>query len=269
MLVRNRLLASMAPETFDHLRPLLQPIALERRAILQEYHRPIEHIYFIERGLASVFARTQRDGSVEAYVVGRFGFVGVSAVLGTMRSPTRSSMEVPGDALRITTKDLRRVMDDSPAVRQHLLDYVHALLIQNMQLTLCNVRHQIEERLCRWLLLASDRVGEGVIPLTHDQLSMILGVRRASVTQTLANIEEAGAVIKSRRAIEIASRAILEEKACECYRIIASEYARICSSANTFQTRRQTGIRTIWKPSPADRTCPEFVDRSRRESSTA
>lgn len=174
MLVRNRLLAGMAPETFDHLRPLLQPIALERRAILQEYHRPIEHIYFIERGLASVFARTQRDGSVEAYVVGRFGFVGVSAVLGTMRSPTRSLMEVPGDALRITTKSLRRIMDDSPAVRQHLLDYVHALLIQNIQLTLCNVRHQVEERLCRWLLLVSDRIDDGVVPLTHDQLSIIL-----------------------------------------------------------------------------------------------
>jgi CRP-like cAMP-binding protein len=135
-------------------------------------------------------------------------------------------MEVPGAALRIATKDLRRIMDDIPAARQHLLDYVHALLIQNTQLALCNVRHDIEERLCRWLLLALDRLDEKEVPLTHDQLSIILGVRRASVTTTLANLEDAGAVIKSRRAIEV-NRPIVEKKACECYRIIASEYARI------------------------------------------
>ena len=230
MVVQNRLLAGMAPETFDHLRPWLQPIALKRRAILQEYDRRIEHIYFIERGLASVFARTKRDGPVEVSIVGRFGFVGVAAVLGIMRSPIRCWMEVPGEALRITSNDLRRVMDAIPAVRQHLLTYVHALLIQNSLLALCNVRHELEERLCRWLLLASDRLDEKAIPLTHDQLSISLGVRRASVTRTLANLEEAGAVIKSRRAVEIASRAILEKKTCECYRIIASEYARISGS---------------------------------------
>jgi CRP-like cAMP-binding protein len=230
MLVQNRLLAGMAPKTFDHLRPLLQPIVLRRRAILQEYNCRIEHIYFIEQGLASVFARTQRDGPMEAYIVGRFGLVGVSAVLGTMRSPSRCLMEVPGEALRIIAKDLRRVIDDIPAVRQHLLDYVHALLIQNMQLALCNVRHELEERLCRWLLLASDRLDGNAIPLTHDQLSIILGVRRASISKTLTNLENAGAVSKSRRTIEIANRAILEKKTCECYRIIASEYARIIGS---------------------------------------
>src|SRR5215472_4925498 len=117
-----------------------------------------------------------------------------------------------------------------PAVRQHLLHFVHALLIQNSLLALCNVRHELQARLCRWLLLASDRLDEKAIPLTHDQLSISLGVRRASVTATLANLEEAGAVIKSRRAIEIANRAILEKKTCECYRIIASEYARISGS---------------------------------------
>ena len=108
--------------------------------------------------------------------------MGVAAVLGTMRSPFRCWMEVPGEALRITSKDLRRVMDAIPAVRQHLLTYVHALLIQNSLLVLCNVRHELEERLCRWLLLASDRLDEKAIPLTHDQLSISLGVRRASVT---------------------------------------------------------------------------------------
>jgi CRP-like cAMP-binding protein len=222
----------MAPDLFDRVRPHLQAIALKRRAILQEHNRPIEHIYFIERGVASLFARTQRDGPVEVAIVGRLAFVGVAAVLGTMRSPNRCVMELPGEAMRITSKDLQRVMDDVPGVREHLLKFVHALLIQNSQTALCNVRHELEERLCRWLLLAADRLDEKVIPLTHDQLAVILGVRRAGITTTLSILEKMGAVIKTRGAVQISDRTILENRTCECYRIIASEYRRMMSSGS-------------------------------------
>lgn len=163
-------------------------------------------------------------------MVGRLGFVGVAAVLGTMRSPNRCVMEVPGEALRITAEDMRHVMETTPAVRQQLLNYVHALLVQNTQTALCNVRHELEERLCRWLLLASDRLDDTIVPLTHDQLAMILGVRRAGVTTALSVLQELGAVIKTRGAVEIVDRAILEKTTCECYRIIASEYKRLTTS---------------------------------------
>src|SRR5436309_15692644 len=91
--VQNRILAGMPPDMFDCLRPHLRSVGLQRRAILQEHNRPIEHVYFIERGVASLFARTQRDGPVEVAIVGRLGFVGVAVVLGTMRSPNRCVME--------------------------------------------------------------------------------------------------------------------------------------------------------------------------------
>jgi CRP-like cAMP-binding protein len=230
VLVRNRILGAIAPELFARLRPHLQQIALKHRAILQEHNRPIEHVYFIEHGVASLFARTQRDGPVEVAMVGRFGCVGVPAILGTMRSPNRCLMEVAGEALRISSRQLRLAMEGAPSIRQHLLAYVHARLVQNTQTALCNVRHELEERLCRWLLLASDRLDETLIPVTHDRLSMILGVRRAGVTVALSQLEDDHAIIKTRGAIEIANRAILEQKTCECYRIIASEYKRIGSS---------------------------------------
>lgn len=230
MVVQNRILACMPPDAFDRLRPHLRLIALKRRAILQEHNRAIEHVYFIERGVASLFARTQRDGPVEVAIVGRLGFVGVAAILGTMRSPNRCLMEVPGEAYALASKDLRCIMEDAPSVREHLLNYVHALLIQNTQTTLCNVRHELEERLCRWLLLASDRLDEKAIPLTRDQLSVILGVRRAGVTTALAELEDTGAIVKSRGVVEIADRGILERKTCECYRIIAAEYKRMTNS---------------------------------------
>src|SRR3954462_13947988 len=131
VIVQNRVLAGMAPELFDCLRPYLHPLPLKRRAILQEHNQPIRHIYFIERGVASLFARCQRDGPVEVAIIGRLGFVDVAAVLGTMCSPNRCLMEVSGEAIRITSNDLQRVMETTPEVREHLLIYIQALLIQN------------------------------------------------------------------------------------------------------------------------------------------
>ena len=229
-IVKNRLLASMAPELFDHLRPHLHSIHLKRKAILQEHNRPIEHIYFLERGVASLFARTQTDGPVAVSIVGPRGFIGVAAVLGKTRSPNRCVMEVPGEALRIPSHELNRIMNDTPAVRQHLLPYVHALLIQNSQIALCNVRHDLLQRLCRWLLQAADRFDEQVIPLTHDQLAVTLGVRRAGITAALSTLETMGAIAKTRGAIEIADRTTLEHATCECYHIITSEYRFITNS---------------------------------------
>jgi len=115
--VLNRILARMPPDAFEDLRPHLERVPIRRRAILQEQHRPIEHVYFIERGVASIFARTRQDGPVEVSLVGRFGLVGVSAILGAMRSPHRCLMQMDGEALRVPAATLARVMNENPAVR--------------------------------------------------------------------------------------------------------------------------------------------------------
>jgi CRP-like cAMP-binding protein len=222
--VQNRLLSGLAPASFERIRPFLQPVALKRRAILQDHHHPIEHIYFIERGVASLLVRTQRDGPVEIAMVGRLGFVGVAGALGMPRSPNRCLMSVPGYALRIAVPDLHRVAHRYPDIQQQLFSYIHALLVQNAQTTLCSARHSLEERLSRWLLLAADRLDDRVIPLTHDMLSVILGVRRASITTTLAELEQSGGIIRQRGGIDVCDHAALELRTCECYQIIASEY---------------------------------------------
>jgi len=174
-----------------------------------------------------MLVRTQRDGPVEIAMVGRLGFVGVAAVLGIQRSPNRCLMSVPGYALRIAVPDLRRVAHRYPDIQQQLFGYIHALLVQNAQTTLCSARHSLEERLSRWLLLAADRLDDRVIPVTHDMLSVILGVRRASITTTLAELEQTGGLARQRGSIEVRDHAALERRACECYQIIASEYGHL------------------------------------------
>jgi CRP-like cAMP-binding protein len=136
-------------------------------------------------------------------------------------------METAGEALQVKSKNLRQSMEKHPALRQQLMNYVQALLIQNSQTILCNALHRLEERLARWLLLARDRLDDDVIPLTHELFSMMLGVRRAGITTALTELERTGAVRKWRGAVEIMDRALLEQRACECYRIIAAEYRRL------------------------------------------
>ena len=222
--VRNRILARMPPEAFEHLRPHLERVSVHRRAILQEQHRPIEYVHFIESGVASIFARTRQDGPFEVSLVGRFGLVGVSVVLGTVRSPHRCLMQMDGEVLRVPSPALARAMEDNADVRRQLLNYVHALLVQNAQTVLCNARHGVVERLSRWLLLARDRLDEDAIPVTHEVLSLMLGVRRAGITDALASLERDGAVRRERGSVQIADRAVLERRACECYAIIADEF---------------------------------------------
>lgn len=206
------------------MRPHLRRVQLKRRAILQEPHRRAENVSFIEHGIAVILARTQRDGQIG--VVGALAW-SACVVLGTTHSPHRCVVEVQGEALQIRSQELLQVIDEHPAVRQLLLNYVQALLVQNSQTVLCNARHQLDERLARWLLLACDRVDDNVIPLTHDLFFMMLGVRRAGITNSLAALERSGAVRRRRGAVEVIDRILLEKRTCECYRIIAAEYRRL------------------------------------------
>jgi CRP-like cAMP-binding protein len=223
-MIKNRLLASLDAVCFAQLAPHLERVPLHRRTILQDHYHPIDDVYFIESGVASVYARTRADGPVEVAVVGRFGLVGVAALLGAVRSPHRSLVQVPGEALRIRAADLCAAMDASPPIRRHLLSYVNALLVQNAQAALCNGRHDVEKRLCRWLLLAADRLDQTIMPITHDMLAMNLGVRRAGVTQLLGLLQKTGVIAIRRGMCEIIDRPSLERRTCECYGIIAAEY---------------------------------------------
>jgi CRP-like cAMP-binding protein len=227
MPVRNRLLAALPAQDFDLLHPHLERVALKRRQVLEEPHVPIRYVHFIERGAASMASRTRADGLVGVGLVGRTGLVGIPVVLGTMGSPLRCVVQIPGEALRIGADHLRRAMDRSAAMRQILLNYVQALMVQNSQLVLCNTRHPSDQRLARWLLLAHDESDDDAVCVTHAVVSRILGVRRATVTEAIGRLGAAGVVRTDRGCITIVDRARLEQVACECYRIIRAEYDRL------------------------------------------
>jgi CRP-like cAMP-binding protein len=228
MSVKNCVLKSFSPLDFNYIRPLLQPVTLKRRAVLQEPNRGIEYINFVETGIISLM--TVATGSIlETAMVSSRGFAPASAVLGARTSAHRSIVLVSGHALQIRSDDLTRLMMERPQIRETLLQYVQSLMVHGSQRALCGVRHQLDQRLACWLCLACDALDDDVLPVTHDHLSTILGFRRAGVTQTLNLFEEQGLVGKMRGVLQILDRHRLEQRACCCYRRIATAYGRTSS----------------------------------------
>jgi len=230
--VKNALLAKFSLQDLAAVGQFLEPIVLRERMILQEPKRPVEHVYFMESGLVSL--RIVAAGSMlETAVIGYRGVAGTSFLWGGYPSTHRSVVLFPGSARRIRVEDLHGVMKERPGIRERLFEYLQALTFQCVQTGLCGVRHDREQRLANWLCLASDAVDARVLPVTHDYLSSVLGLRRAGVTETLLRFEEQGLIRKMRGVLQIDERESLEQKACCCYKLVSSAYA---SSQSAFST---------------------------------
>src|SRR5919202_615616 len=213
---RNRILASLSPEDAERLRPYLEHVPLALGQVLIELLEPIDHVYFIEAGIASDMAVTGDGEEMEVGIIGPEGLVGVAAVLDMDSTSNRSFMQAPGMAQRIRVEELRRAMDESPTLRRIMHRYVHAFLAQTSQTAGCNGRHELNQRLARWLLMAQDRIGDD-LPLTHEFLGLMLGVRRSGVTVALGVLESAGIIGQRRGHVVVQDRARLEEASCLCY----------------------------------------------------
>ncbi|WP_431015416.1 Crp/Fnr family transcriptional regulator [Bradyrhizobium pachyrhizi] len=221
--VNNTILAGLTLQDLAAIGASLEPTVLKQRMILQEPKKRVEHVYFIESGLVSL--RIVAAGSVlENAMVGYRGAIGASFLLGGHIPTHQSVVLLPGSALRIHVDELRRVINERPQIRAVLSQYVQALALHCAQTCLCGIRHNRERRLACWLCLACDTADSHVIPVTHDYLSAMLGLRRAGVTETLIRFEEQGLIRKMRGVLHVDDRKRLEQRACSCYSIVAGAY---------------------------------------------
>jgi CRP-like cAMP-binding protein len=211
-----------------------RPAAAEARArrlalhvVLEKPNQSIEYVYFIESGLASEIAVNGDRERIEIAHVGSEGMVGKAVVLGLDRTPNETFIQVEGTALRLRTDELSRAMDERPSIRRVLLRYVHTCLIQVAHAALANGRYNIRERLARWLLTCHDRLGRDELPLTHEFLSLMLGVRRSGVTQAVHLLEVEEAIKVRRGQIVVSDRRKLERIAGGSYGVPEAEYERV------------------------------------------
>jgi CRP-like cAMP-binding protein len=205
----NKLLARLSRADARLLEPHLEAVDLPLRKQLQARNKRVEQVYFIDSGIASVVANGEQ--AIEVGMIGREGMSGVSVLLGDgERVPHETYMQVAGAGQRVSASALRDAIAVSNTLHPLLLRYVHSFMTQTTQTALANGRSKIEERLARWLLMADDRIDGNELPLTHEFLAIMLGVRRSGVTVALQELERKGMVAHKRSVITIVDREGLE-----------------------------------------------------------
>ena len=224
---RNRLLELLPEETRERIRARMRHVRLEHGKVLFEPGEPVTHATFPLSGVVSVVVELEKGGVVEVGTVGNEGMAGLTIFLGSEMTRRKAFMQVEGEGLMLPADALREEtanggpLDD--ILRRYALGYLH----QVGQTAACNRAHDVEQRLCRWILMCHDKISSNTLDLTQQFLAEMLGVRRASVTVAASRLQKAGLIRYRRGQIEVLDRARLESTACECYRSVRTSYEKL------------------------------------------
>jgi CRP-like cAMP-binding protein len=223
-LSKNHILSRLPPEDHERLRPHLEQVELRHSQILHHAGQPIDHVYFPHRAMVSLISQTAAGESVEVGVVGFEGVAGVSTILGVDLSPHEAMVQYPDGGARVKVGALREEFRRGGALHDLLLRYTQGLLLHTSQVAACNRLHTLAERLARWILMSQDRCQCEDLPFTHEFLALMLGVRRAGVTEAAIILQAEGCINYRRGHIKIVDREGLEQYSCECYPVVRAEF---------------------------------------------
>lgn len=223
----NRILWELPPEEYECLSPHLEPVRLLLGDVIYYPQDPINYIYFPNRGTVSVVATFADGGNVEIGMVGNEGMFGVNVVLGSVTTPYEAIVQLSGDGFRVPVDTIREAFKKGGSLHDLLLRYTQAFIIQIGQTAACNGTHPIERRLARWLLMCSDRAMRDELELTQEFISVMLGTRRAGITEAAYKLQDAGLIRYKRGHIRIVDHPGLEAISCECYSVVKAEFDRL------------------------------------------
>ena len=226
-LPRNRLLAALSRDDRALLLPHLKPVALGLLKDIERPNRRIDTVYFMESGIASVVALQADETRVEVGLIGREGMSGIAVVLGGNQSPHSTYIQVAGEGQRMPANELRKAMMASESLRGLLLKFVQVFMVQTAHTAIANARSHIDQRLARWILMAHDRTGDTTLPLTHEFLALMLGVRRPGVTEALQSLKRLKLIKTGRNQILVLDRKGIERAAGDSYGVPEKEYQRL------------------------------------------
>lgn len=217
----------MSSDDYGLLQPNLETVILDKDMVLDECDAPIRYAFFPNTGIGSIMAFTPDGDRVEAGIFGREGMSGTALALSADQSPLKTIIQVAGEGIRIDADALSAAIEESRSLHNLLLRYAQTLSVQTAFTALTNVTHPVEVRLARWLLMAHDRTDGDEIALTHEYLSVMLAVRRPSVTTALHVLEGNRFIRASRGLVFIRDRAALEDFADGSYGRPEAEYTRL------------------------------------------
>jgi CRP-like cAMP-binding protein len=223
----------------NHILDVLEPIEKARLAgqlelvdmplgmVVHESGREQAHAYFPLDCIVSLLYVLHDGDSAEVAVVGHDGMVGMPILMGGGISPHRAVVQSAGTALRIRAMHLREEYERVGRLQALLMRYNQALMIQIGQTAVCNRHHNVDQQLCRWLLMSLDRLPDNDLTMTQALIANMLGVRREGVTEAAGKLQKTGTIRYQRGRITVLNRPQLQRLSCECYEVVQKEYARL------------------------------------------
>src|SRR4051812_20134788 len=223
---RNRFLSRLPQTEYRRLLPVLEPVDLVIDQVLYQPRGPIDYAYFPTGAVLSALTVMRDGNAIEVATVGKEGLIGHYG-FGGKTSPHRVVVQIGDGGYRIASRTLQEEAIKDGPLKTLLGAYHIAFMAQVSQSVACNGLHRLEQRCCRWLLMTRDRVGSDELKLTHEYLAIMLGARRASITEALRPLQEEGLVKSHRGRIVILDGPGVEARSCECYFVVRDEYNRL------------------------------------------
>jgi CRP-like cAMP-binding protein len=225
---KNRLLACLPPADFQRLRPHLKTRPVTVKQVFHPLNQPVREVIFPNGGVASVTTVMKDGAMVEIATVGDEGFLGINALFGAEMASGETMLQVPDTSIEVLPVEIfRRELDRRGPFFECVQRYSQAFLLLMMQSTACMALHSVEERCCRWLLMAHDRVRRDDFQLSHEFLAMMLGSTRPTVTVVAGTLQKAGLIKYVHGHITILDRPGLEAASCECYGTVKGHFDRL------------------------------------------
>jgi CRP-like cAMP-binding protein len=224
---QNRLLASLSSADFALLQPHLADCELVLENVLISPGNQPTHVYFPQSGAVSLVTVLKTGEMIEAAMVGRDGVIGDTSMAGNHPAFGQAIVQLPGSASRIAVQHLRDGGGQSATIRQMLSRYREVIFAQAQQSAACHAVHDVEERMCRWLLQSRDLMESDTLPLTQGFLAEMLGVRRTTVTLVARKLQAAELIKYRRGRIQIVDVEGLRDAACECYETTKDYYRQL------------------------------------------
>jgi len=236
----NHILDVLPADERDRLSVHLELVQMPLGAVIHEAGAPQTLVYFPIDCVVSLLYVLEDGDTAEVAIIGDDGIVGMPVITGGSRSPHRAIVQAAGSALRMQARDLREEFERAGAIQQILLRYSQALTMQIGQTAVCNRHHNLDQQLCRWLLMSIDRLPGSDLSMTQELIANMLGVRREGVTEAAGKLQHTGAIRYQRGRITVLDRAQLERLSCECYEAVRSEYMRLLPWDTTAEANPDT-----------------------------
>jgi CRP-like cAMP-binding protein len=224
---QNHLLAALPVVERERLYPHLQLLQMPLGQVLYEPGDVQRYVYFPLDCIISLLYVLEDGASAEISVVGHDGLIGIALFMGGETTPSRAVVQSAGHAYRLLGQTLKEEFHRNGGLRLLLLRYTQALITQMAQTAVCNRHHSVDQQLCRWLLLALDRLPSNDLTMTQELIANMLGVRREGVTEAIGKLQRLGVITHSRGHITVLDRPALERLCCECYAAVKKETDRL------------------------------------------